>query len=171
MFQRENSPFLGKNFSLTCSATTFPDMDFKKIYKSPPPNPLDQFIQDMVEEGLVGILLNKAESWEIKTAERTVTSPEENSGPKFSNATITDTKVGSKDFVENLFEAAQGNLAVTVPPMPGVGSSRWKISGSVLKAPRPFHHKGAGRALGGDAGFHEVRGLMPVRCGCDSVGV
>jgi hypothetical protein len=85
----------GQSLYLTCKATTFPDMDFKKIYKSPPPNPRDQFIQDMIVEGLVGILLNKAETWEIKTAERSVTSPDENSGPKFANATITDTKVSA----------------------------------------------------------------------------
>lgn len=81
---------------LTCKATTFPDLDFKQIYKSPPPNARDQFIQDMILEGLVGILLNKAESWEVKAAEAIVTSPEENSGPKFSNATITETKVSAK---------------------------------------------------------------------------
>ncbi len=85
----------GQSLYLTCKTTSFPGIDFKKIYKTPPPNTRDQFIQDLISEAMVGILFKPAESWEIRTAERTVASPEHNSGPKFSDTTITDTKVSA----------------------------------------------------------------------------
>ncbi len=87
----------GQSLYLTCKTTAFPDLDFKKIYRSPPSDIRDQFIRDMGTEGLLGVLVNKAESWEVKLGEATVSSPEENSGPKFSGVTVTATKVSATE--------------------------------------------------------------------------
>jgi hypothetical protein len=87
----------GQSLYLTCKTTAFPDLDFKKIYKSPPLNTREQFIRDMAMEGLLGVLVNRAESWEVRPKQATVSSPEDNSGPTFSNATISETKVSATE--------------------------------------------------------------------------
>lgn len=87
----------GQSLYLTCKATTFPDLDFKKIYKSPSPITRNKFILDMGMEGLLDVLVNKAESWQVNVGDATVSSPRENSGPKFSNATITEVKVSATE--------------------------------------------------------------------------
>lgn len=85
----------GQSLYLTCKATSFPELDFNKIYKSPPSNPHEQLIGDMLAEGLGIVIVNKAESWVIKTSDATIYSPEANSGPKFENASITETKISA----------------------------------------------------------------------------
>ena len=85
----------GQSLYLTCNTTVFPDVNFKRIYKSPPSNTRDQFIRDLISEGLLGIVLKPAESWEVRVDDKTVASPEENSGPKFASATITSNKISA----------------------------------------------------------------------------
>lgn len=85
----------GQALYLTCTTTSRPALDFKRIYKTPPAQGREQFIGDMASAGLLGVLVDKAESWEIKVAEATVESPEANSGPKFSGAAVTESKVSA----------------------------------------------------------------------------
>lgn len=93
-------PFLiniasAQSLYLTCKATAWPDLNFKTIYKVPPANTRDQFLRDSMYEGFAGVIVNKAESWEINIAEGRISSPEENSGPKFTDAAITKTGISA----------------------------------------------------------------------------
>jgi hypothetical protein len=76
---------------LTCKTTSYPELNFKVFYRVVPANPRQKFISDIAAEGLMGVIVNKAESWEINTIDGQISSPEENSGPKFSDLKVTKT--------------------------------------------------------------------------------
>lgn len=78
---------------LSCKPTKFPDLDYAKIYRTNAPVTKDTFISDMMMQGLLGVLVNRASTWEIDVSKSTVSSPERNSGPVFSDAAITSTNV------------------------------------------------------------------------------
>jgi hypothetical protein len=81
---------------LTCKATSYPDLNFTTIYKVSPANARDRFLDDMIVEGLVGVIVNKAESWVVTLPQGRISSPEDNSGPVFTDATVTDARISAQ---------------------------------------------------------------------------
>jgi hypothetical protein len=82
---------------LSCTTTSFSGVDFAKVYKQVPKNPQDQFLQDaLMEYDLVNLLKDRADSWEVNLEDKTVSSPERNSGPVFTDAKITSNKIEAR---------------------------------------------------------------------------
>lgn len=78
---------------LTCKAISGPDLKIATAYKSPPAKLEDQFINDMLVEGLVGLLYARPDSWVINLSEKRISSPSENGGFPFADASVTETKI------------------------------------------------------------------------------
>lgn len=83
---------------LTCKATSYTNVNFDTIYKTPPANARDQFLEDMMLEGLLDVLVRRSESWVVALQQGRISSPEENSGPQFADATVTDARISAKAF-------------------------------------------------------------------------
>ncbi|WP_454914457.1 hypothetical protein [Variovorax gossypii] len=82
---------------LSCTTTSFSGVDFAKVYKQVPKNPQGQFLQDaLMEYDLVNLLKDRADSWEVNLDEKTVSSPEGNSGPEFTDAKISSNKIEAR---------------------------------------------------------------------------
>lgn len=80
---------------LTCKTLSGPNPKTATVYKVVPAGPQKQFINDMIAEGLVGLLLSRPDSWVVDLSERRISSPAENSGFSFSDASITETKIAA----------------------------------------------------------------------------
>ena len=85
---------------LSCKATSFPNLNFKTIYKVPPANARDQYLSDMIDQGLASVIVNKSESWVIKLPEAHISSPQR-SGPEFLNAEITETRISANTLLRS----------------------------------------------------------------------
>jgi hypothetical protein len=79
---------------LTCKATSYPDLNFKTIYKVLPANARDQFLKDMLVEGLGGVIINKSESWVVNLPQGRISSAQ-GSGPEFVDASATDIRISA----------------------------------------------------------------------------
>ena len=79
---------------LTCKATSYPDLNFKTIYKVAPANARDKFLDDAIVEGLAGVIVNKSESWVVNLPEARISSPQ-GSGPEFINATVEELRISA----------------------------------------------------------------------------
>lgn len=79
---------------LTCKATSYPVLNFKTVYRVVPANARNQFLGDMVVEGLAGVIVDKSESWEVNLPQGRVT-PAQGSGPEFVDAAVTDIRISA----------------------------------------------------------------------------
>lgn len=82
---------------LDCKTTSFSGVEFAKVYKQVPKNPQDQFLRDaLMEYDLVSVLKDRADSWEVNLDDKTISSPEKNSGPVFTDAKVTSNKIEAR---------------------------------------------------------------------------
>lgn len=79
---------------LTCKTTASPEnINVKQFYKESPANLREQFITDVITGGFISVILEKPESWEINLNEQRISSPENNSGPTFTDAKVTKSSI------------------------------------------------------------------------------
>lgn len=94
-----SSPALAESLYLTCKTTNFSGLEFSKAYKKVPSNPQDQFLQDaLMEYDLIDVVTDRADSWEVNLDKKTISSPENNSGPVFTDAKVSPNKIEARVF-------------------------------------------------------------------------
>jgi len=84
---------LANSLYLKCTTISVPDITIAGIYTSPPANIKEQVMHDMLEAGIMGLLLPISESWVVNISEKTIHSPETDSSTKFNDATIEESKI------------------------------------------------------------------------------
>ncbi|MGG5290000.1 hypothetical protein [Pseudomonas shirazensis] len=80
---------------LNCQQISGSGFDIAQAYKVAPKNPREQFIQDALEQGIIGLFVEPPKTWEVNLSEKTIISPEQshkifsltsNSGNKIEGA-------------------------------------------------------------------------------------
>ena len=62
---------------LNCQQISGSGFDIAKAYKVAPKNPREQFIQDALEQGIIGLFVEPPKTWEVNLTDKTIISPEE----------------------------------------------------------------------------------------------
>lgn len=84
---------------LKCTTVSATEITANDAYFSPPTNLRQQFMSDMLEAGLIGLLTPRPESWVVNISEKNIHSPEADSRITFSEATIDNTQVTAEHYM------------------------------------------------------------------------
>ncbi|MBX8497800.1 hypothetical protein [Pseudomonas cichorii] len=62
---------------LNCQQISGSGFNIPDAYKVAPKNPREQFIQDALEQGIIGLFIEPPKTWEVNLTDKTIISPEE----------------------------------------------------------------------------------------------
>ncbi|WP_104903719.1 hypothetical protein [Pseudomonas sp. LH1G9] len=62
---------------LNCQQISGSSFNIPDAYKVAPKNPREQFIQDALEQGIIGLFVEPPKTWEVNLTDKTIISPEE----------------------------------------------------------------------------------------------
>lgn len=77
---------------LNCHLISGSGLKITDAYKKTPKNPQKQFIEDALQQGIIGYFIEPPTTWEINLSEKTIVSPEE-SHKIFNVTSISNNKI------------------------------------------------------------------------------
>lgn len=83
---------------LKCATVSAIEITANDAYSSPPNDVRQQFMSDMLEIGLIGLLAPRPESWVVNITEKNIYSPEAGSRIKLSEAFIDNAQISAEHY-------------------------------------------------------------------------